>query len=417
MSDLIPEGWSLKYVSEAANNFDGKRVALKSTDRATKQGQYRYYGASNVIDHVDDYIFNGDYILLGEDGENVLSRNLPLAFIVKGKFWVNNHAHVLQPKNDIDIGYLCEVLEAFDYKNIASGSAQPKITQGALNKVSLLFPPLPEQQKIAAILTSVDEVIEKKQAQCDKLKDLKTAMMQTLLTKGVGIDGNPHTEFKDSPVGRIPKGWEVVKVNQLVNVMESGWSPQCETDKGLTGEWCVLKTTAVSWTGFNSSANKKLPSSLEPRENIQVKPNDILITRAGPADRVGVVVYVNNVPSKVMLSDKIIRIQTNKRCDSEFLSMWLSSTFAQHFMASRVSGLASSQTNISQSILSSIPCILPSLEEQNIIVKTIRSINDREKKQTIKLSSQKQIKKALMQDLLTGKVRVTVPTSSSAKAS
>jgi type I restriction enzyme S subunit len=182
----VPDGWNIKTVAEVAHNFDGKRIALKSTDRANRKGGYRYYGASNIIDYVDDYIFDGDYILLGEDGDNVLSRNLPLAFIVSGKFWVNNHAHVLQPKENIDIGYLCEVLEAFDYKNIASGSAQPKITQGALNQISLLFPPLPEQQKIAAILTSVDEVIEKTQAQIDKLKDLKTAMMQTLLTNGVG---------------------------------------------------------------------------------------------------------------------------------------------------------------------------------------------------------------------------------------
>ncbi|PMP05831.1 hypothetical protein BCS93_18255 [Vibrio breoganii] len=288
------------------------------------------------------------------------------------------------------------------------GSNYPAINSSDVKNLEVLTPTKPEQKKIAAILTSVDDVIEKTQAQIDKLKDLKTGMMQELLTRGVGVDGKPHTEFKDSPVGRIPKGWDVVSLGNLVNIMESGWSPQCHSEQAMTGEWCVLKTTAIQWSGFNFLANKKLPSNLEPRPEIQVELGDVLVTRAGPADRVGVISYVEVVPKKVMLSDKIIRLKTKKNCRSDFLSFWLGGELSQRFIASRVSGLATSQTNISQSILRSVPCVVPTLEEQEAISNTIFAIKNKIDGSERKLAAQLKLKKALMQDLLTGKKRVKV---------
>ena len=186
----IPKGWEVKSLSEVTINHDSKRVPVKSIDRQDMQGVYRYYGASGIIDYVDDYLFDGQYILMGEDGENVLSRNLPLAFIVNGKFWVNNHAHIFQPKDGVDIGFLCEFLESLDYKNIASGSAQPKITKSSLNKIKVLSPPLPEQQKIASILSSMDSHIEEKQRKLEQTQSLKKSLMQDLLTGKVRVTVN-----------------------------------------------------------------------------------------------------------------------------------------------------------------------------------------------------------------------------------
>src|SRR5690606_38933368 len=106
---LLPEDWDVTTLSNAVFFLDGMRRPIKSNER--KSGQYPYYGASGIIDYVEDYIFDDELILLGEDGENILSRNLPLAFLVKGKIWVNNHAHVLKPKEDFHIKFLCEYLE------------------------------------------------------------------------------------------------------------------------------------------------------------------------------------------------------------------------------------------------------------------------------------------------------------------
>ena len=184
---LIPAKWDVKFLPDISENHDSKRVPIKSVDRANMKGGYRYYGASGIIDYVNDYIYDGTYILLGEDGENVLSRNLPLAFIVKGKFWVNNHAHVLKANPDTDINFLCEYLESIDYANIASGSAQPKITQTSLNSIQVPVPPLAEQKVIAAMLKSVDEKIQLTDKKLNQLRLSKKALMQDLLTGKVRV--------------------------------------------------------------------------------------------------------------------------------------------------------------------------------------------------------------------------------------
>ena len=186
----IPKSWEVVTLNEITVNHDSKRVPIKSVDRQNIQGKYRYYGASGVIDYVEDYIFDGRYILLGEDGENVLSRNLPLAFIVEGKFWVNNHAHILQPTETVDIGFLCEYLESLDYKNIASGSAQPKITKSALSDIKVKLPSAGEQLKIIGVLSSIDKTIEPFRQKLSQTQFLKKSLMQDLLTGKVRVTVN-----------------------------------------------------------------------------------------------------------------------------------------------------------------------------------------------------------------------------------
>lgn len=434
MSEFVPEGWKriqlndfvLKFQNGyafSAKGYVSDGIPIVSMGSIQLDGRFKknnlklkYWPETELLD-LERYLVEGGDLIMAMTDVTPTMELIGRACIVesKKKYFLNQRVGLVSVDESIACKSYIAYCSNFDeWRTYCIGSsglgAQANLGTAQILGGYLTLPPLQEQQKIAAILTSVDEVIEKTQAQINKLKDLKTGMMQELLTRGIGVDGKPHTEFKDSPVGRIPKGWEVDKLSSIINVIESGWSPQCESEAAQIGEWCVLKTTAVSWSGFNYSANKKLPTSLEPRINIQVNAEDILITRAGPADRVGVVVYVNLVPKKVMLSDKIIRLRVNNTCNAEFISLWLSSTFAQHFMSSRVSGLASSQTNISQAILALIPCIIPSLVEQEMIASSIRSINERIDIVNAKFSTTKSLKKALMQDLLTGKVRVKVDT-------
>lgn len=405
MSDLIPEGWSESI-------FEKFAVLQRGFDLPVQHrvpGKYRIYGSNGIVGYHNEAKVKGVGVVTGRSG------SLGDVIYIEKDFWALNTSLYIKNFYKNVPKFVYYFLEHFDLARFGTGTGVPTLNRNDVHIVSVIYPPLPEQQKIAAILTSVDEVIEKTQAQIDKLKDLKSGMMQELLTKGVGIKQGekymPHTEFKDSPAGKIPEVWAVTKLSKLINVMESGWSPQCESTPAPNGEWCILKTTAVSWNGFNPSANKKLPNELEPRPQIQVKANDILITRAGPAERVGVISHVDFVPEKVMLSDKIIRIQTN-RCISKFLSLWLSSSFVQKYLASRVSGLAMSQTNISQSILQHIFCVIPPLEEQQAITNTINSLEVRFIATEKKLNSLILMKKALMQDLLTGKVRVKLDNDS-----
>ena len=133
---------------EVTINFDKKRIPLSSAQREKRQGTFRYYGAQGVIDHVDDYIFDGTYLLIAEDGENLKSKKQNIAQVVDGQFWVNNHAHIVQGNEQCDTRFLCYLINSMDLSGYVTGSAQPKLSQANLNAVTLSLPTLAEQKRI-----------------------------------------------------------------------------------------------------------------------------------------------------------------------------------------------------------------------------------------------------------------------------
>ena len=151
--------WEKKKLEDVVEFLDGQRKPLEAGQRVS--GKYPYYGASGIIDYVEDYIFDEELILLSEDGANILDRNYRVCFLAKGKYWVNNHAHVLRAMDGNVNGFICEQLETFDYRKYNSGGAQPKLNQATCRAIIMNMPSLPEQQKIAEFLSPIDTVIAK----------------------------------------------------------------------------------------------------------------------------------------------------------------------------------------------------------------------------------------------------------------
>jgi type I restriction enzyme S subunit len=144
----IPQHWEVSRVKNEFRCLNTRRVPLNSVQRGRMTLRaYDYYGASGVIDKVDDYLFDGELLLIAEDGANLVLRNLPLAIIAKGKFWVNNHAHILKPKRG-NIVYLANILETLNYTPWISGAAQPKLTKDRLLSISIAVAPTGEQDAI-----------------------------------------------------------------------------------------------------------------------------------------------------------------------------------------------------------------------------------------------------------------------------
>ncbi|MGN9806458.1 restriction endonuclease subunit S [Micromonospora sp. L32] len=144
-------------ISDVTVCHDARRVPVRGVDR--RPGEFPYYGASGIVDYIDSYLFDGEFLLVSEDGENLRTRKTPVAFMASGKFWVNNHAHILKGNHLCDTRYLCYVLSMTDVSGYLSGSTQPKLTQAALNSIQVELPKRSEQEAIVKLLASIDDKI------------------------------------------------------------------------------------------------------------------------------------------------------------------------------------------------------------------------------------------------------------------
>ncbi len=212
---VIPAEWEVKPLGEVTEFLDGRRRPVKDSDRAKMRGEIPYYGASGIVDYVNAYLFDEELILLGEDGENILSRNCRLAFKIAGKTWVNNHAHVLKPKTFMALDYLVEVLESGDYAQYNTGTAQPKLNKAVCLRIPVTCPPLPEQRAIAEVLSDVDALLGALDRLIAKKRDLKQAAMQQLLTGQTRLPG-------------FSGDWEVKRLGAHVRFLRNGVNSRAE---------------------------------------------------------------------------------------------------------------------------------------------------------------------------------------------
>ena len=148
----IPDSWEWARFGDISINMDSERIPLSVTQRRKLDKIYDYYGASGIIDKVDQYLFDRPLMLIGEDGANLLARTKPIAFIARGKYWVNNHAHVIDFPNGIDMKYMTFYMNAINLAAYVTGTAQPKMNQARMNSILIAIPPLAEQHRIVAKL-------------------------------------------------------------------------------------------------------------------------------------------------------------------------------------------------------------------------------------------------------------------------
>ena len=169
--------WCEFVLGELTDNFDSLRIPVKKADR--RLGPYPYYGASGIVDHVDDFIFDGEYLLVAEDGENLRTRKTPIAFLADGKFWVNNHAHILRGNPKANTRYLMYALSELDISGYLTGSTMPKLTRNNLDRISLFAPPPEDQRVIARILGTLDDKTELNRRMNETLEAMARALFKS----------------------------------------------------------------------------------------------------------------------------------------------------------------------------------------------------------------------------------------------
>ena len=170
--------WEQRKLGDIVEFLDTLRKPL--TENKRTKGPYPYYGASGVVDHVADYLFNEELILLSEDGANITDRNYPVCFLASGKYWVNNHAHVLRAKPKIDNNFICMSLERKDYSNYNTGMAMPKLNQDTCRRIPVDCPSYEEQKKIGDYFRSLDNLITLHQRKLDEMKEFKKGCLQKM---------------------------------------------------------------------------------------------------------------------------------------------------------------------------------------------------------------------------------------------
>lgn len=214
---------------EVTINFDKKRVPLSGAQREKRQGSFRYYGAQGVIDHIDDFIFDGTYLLIAEDGENLKSKKQNIAQVVEGQFWVNNHAHIVQGNELCNTRYLCYLLNSMDLSGYVTGSAQPKLSQANLNAVTLFLPPIAVQERIVEYLYLFDKKIAVNQKINDNLQQQAAAIFRSWFVDCIPFGGT------------VPDEWKNVTLEDITTLVSRGITPKYadDTDQIVINQKCI----------------------------------------------------------------------------------------------------------------------------------------------------------------------------------
>lgn len=177
----MPEGWKVGTVSEIITLHDSKRIPLSSQQREKMEKKYPYYGATSLMDYVDNYLFDGIFLLLGEDGTVIDSEGFPILQYVEGKFWVNNHAHILTGKNGFSVEMLYLLFSLTNVKDKVTGAVQPKISQGNLNSITTIIPSEEICKKFDLLIQPLFAQIRNLKQENDRLSELRDTLLPKLI--------------------------------------------------------------------------------------------------------------------------------------------------------------------------------------------------------------------------------------------
>lgn len=372
--------WEEKTIDETCTILNNQRKPLSSEKR--EKGEFPYYGASGIIDYVKEYIFNERLLLVGEDGAKWGAYE-KTAFIVDGKYWINNHAHVLKPKTIVD-AFLENYLVKLDLTPFITGAAPPKLTLGKLK--SILFP-VPkdkkEQQKIASCLSSLDELIAAHSQKLELLKDHKKGLMQNLFPQqGEKVPKLRFKEFeKDGE-------WVEKKLGQIGDFIGGG-TPDTSIQEYWEGEILWYTPTEVKNNKLRSSIRKITEQGLKNSSAKLLPKGTILITSRATIGDVAI------TEKECTTNQGFQSLIVNNSEVNTFWFYWILQNKKE--LIKRASG--STFQEIRKNEITNIPTLSPQKAEQQKIASCLSALDELITEQAKKIEQLKQHKKGLMQRL------------------
>jgi len=353
----MKEGWEYKKLPDISENLDSLRKPVTKKNRTT--GIYPYYGASGVVDYVDDYLFDENLLCISEDGANLIMRTYPIAFPISGKVWVNNHAHVLRFKDMATQKYVEYYFAGLILDEYITGAAQPKLTQKALNSITIYIPNLiEEQQSIVDYLDSAFAKIDAMKANAEKALNEAKALFQASLKEML--------EPKE--------GWEEKKVGEIAEIKGGKRLPKGEK---LQSEPTNHKYIRVA--DFNEYGTVDLDEIQYISDNVYeqikryiIKKEDIYISIAGTIGKSGI------IPEELdgaNLTENACRLILSKEIDQRFMYYI---TISPEFIRQEIeSTKISAQPKLALTRLADIIIAYPPIVEQQSIVTTLDTIKSK----------------------------------------
>ena len=280
--------WPLVKIGDLTINLDTKRKPVKEADR--KPGPYPYYGASGIVDHVNNYIFDGEHLLIAEDGENLRTRQTPIAFRACGKFWVNNHAHIVVGNERAGTRYLEYAVLGSDITSYLTGAVMPKLTQGNLKRIEVPCPPRDIQDAIVGVLGSLDDRITLLRETNATLEAIAQALFKSWFIdfdpvrakmEGRAPEGMDEATavlfpdaFEETEFGAVPRGWSPLTFRETIDIIGGGTPKTSNPDfwNGIIPWFSVVDAPSASdvfvidtekhitEAGLNGSSTKLLPA-------------------------------------------------------------------------------------------------------------------------------------------------------------
>ena len=346
------DDWEQRKLGDVAEFLDTMRKPLEGARRIP--GPYPYYGASGIVDYVDGYLFNEELVLLSEDGANITDRNYPVCFLASGKYWVNNHAHVLRLKDGNENNFICTSLERKDYKQYNSGMAMPKLNQEVCRRIPIGCPSFNEQKKIGDYFRNLDHLITLHQRKCDETKELKKFMLQKLFPKNG--QKNPEIRFEG-----FTDDWEQRKLGDISQITAGGtpstkeltyWEPK-EVPWLASGEvhkkYIYDTDEMISEEGLNNSSAK------------WVEEGSVLIALAGQGKTRGTAA-ITRIP--ITTNQSIAAIKFNDILDADYAFHNLDSRYDE---LRNISSGDGTRGGLNKQLLADLTIAFPQIYEQREI--------------------------------------------------
>ena len=393
-----PNGWPTWRIDECCDILDNRRIPVNSEERENRIGDIPYYGANGLQGYIDDFIFDEPLILIAEDGgrfDEFATR--PIAYRISGKSWVNNHAHVLRAKKGFSQDAIFYALEHKDIQPFIVGGTRSKLNQSALRSITVSLPEQDsEQDKIAEILSTVDQAIDQTEALIAKQQRIKTGLMQDLLTRGIDENGNLRSE----------NTWPIRKLRDIADIRVSNVDKKVHKTE-TTVRLCNYMDVYVNDYITNEIDFMQASASTNEIQRFSLKRGDVIITKDSETpDDIGVPAVVSDEIEHLVCGYHLCLIRPNTGdLNPIYLAKQLATSKIAQYFAIHANG--STRFGLPINAIENIALPFPPRSEQMMIAKILFTADKVIEQTGELLAEQQRIKTGLMQELLTGKVRVT----------